>query len=495
MRTVAEALRWRAIRHPDVTATWYQHRATSFRELDSRSSELAGGLVTHFGLQPGDRVAVLDKNSDNYIEVAFALSKAGAVMVPVNWRLQAGEVANVVGDADPRLMIAGEDFRSSVDEIHCPVLDFSELPRRGSDPGRDDEDAVAWQLYTSGTTGVPKGAMITNRNLFSMVASLSLEFPELVEGSVSMVTTPLYHIGGCGWALAALSHGATTVVVREAVPEHLLTTIVEQHVGTALIVPAVLQSLTRLPNVEASDFSALRNLAYGASPISQTLLEASIRTFGCSMTQLYGLTETTGAITALRHQDHAGERLLSCGRAMFGGDIAILDPEDGLLRASEVGEIAYRGPSLMDGYWGRADETATAVRSSWFHTGDAGSLDPEGFLYIRDRIKDMIVSGAENVYPAEVEGVLAAHPAVADVAVIGVPDERWGETVKAIVVCRAGTSLSAAELMEWSSHRVAGYKRPRSVDFVDAIPRNPSGKILKRELREPYWEGVSRRVH
>jgi long-chain acyl-CoA synthetase len=495
MRTVAEALRWRATRHPGLKATSFQHRAKTFRELDSSSSELADGLVTAFGVQPGDRVAILDKNSDEYLELIFALSKAGCVMVPVNWRLVPTEVAQLVSDAAPRLVVVGNDFGSSLDQVRCTVVGFSELPRGGPDPRRDDEDAVAWQLYTSGTTGVPKGAMITNRNLFAMAASLALEFPELLEGSAHMVTTPFYHIGGCGWAFVALYHGVTTVIVRDAVPEQLLATIANHKVATCLIVPSVLQSLTRLPGVEVNDFSSLRNIAYGASPISRTLLESSIRTFGCRMTQLYGLTETTGAITALRHEDHVGERLLSCGRPMFGSEVAILDPNGNLMPTGEIGEISYRGPNLMDGYWQRPEDSAAAIRDGWFHTGDAGSMDADGFLYVRDRIKDMIVSGAENIYPAEIEGVLFAHPAIADVAVIGVPDERWGETVKAIVVRRAGMSLTAEELMEWSRSRVAGYKRPRSVDFVDAIPRNLSGKILKRQLREPYWTGVSRGVH
>lgn len=495
MRTVAEVLRWRATRHPDLTATVFGGRSRSFAELDARSSELAAGIVGQFGIIGGDRVAVLDKNSDDYVELMFALSKSGAVTVPINWRLRPGEVAQIVDDAGARVMIVGEDFHSAARDVGCTVAGFTELRRRGSDPRRDQEESVAWQLYTSGTTGVPKGAMITNRNLFAMVASLGLELPELLEGSVSMVTSPLYHIGGCGWTLAALSHGASTVIIRDVVPEELLAAIADQRVATGLIVPAVLQSLTRLPAAQSSDLPALRNIAYGASPISATLLEACISTFRCRMTQLYGMTETTGAIAALRDEDHAGERLLSCGRAMFGGDIAILDPDDAQLPTGAVGEIAYRGPHLMAGYWQRPEDTSQAVRNGWFHTGDAGTVDADGFLYVRDRIKDMIVSGAENVYPAEVESVLAAHPAVADVAVIGVPDERWGETVKAIVVRRNEASLTAEELIDWSRTRVAGYKRPRSVDFVETIPRNPSGKILKRELREPYWQGVNRRVH
>jgi long-chain acyl-CoA synthetase len=496
MRTVAAALRWRAARHPASTAVTFQGRGTTFAELDDSSSRIAAGLVSRFGIEPGDRVAILDKNSDRYLELILAISKAGGVMVPVNWRLTPGEVARVVNDATPRLVVVGQGFAESAAQVDCPVVSFEDLPREvGGDPRRDVEDGVAWQLYTSGTTGLPKGARITNRNLFSMIASLGLELPEMVEGTASLVLSPLYHIGGCGWALLAITRGAGCVVVRDVVPQELLATLVEERVGTGMIVPAVLLMLTQLPGVEDCDFSALRNVAYGASPISQSLLETSIRTFGCRFTQLYGLTETTGAITALRHEDHAGDRLLSCGRAMFGGEVLVLDTGGRVLPPGEVGEIAYRGPNLMEGYWRRPDDTAHAIRDGWFRTGDAGSVDADGFVYIRDRIKDMIVSGGENVYPAELESTLSAHPAVADVAVIGVPDERWGETVKAIVVRRAGAGLAEDELIEWARTRLAGYKRPRSVDFVDAIPRNPSGKILKHELRERYWSGEGRGVH
>lgn len=494
--TVGAALRWRAARHPESTAVSFQGRSTSFSELDEASSQLAAGLVDELGVQPGDRLAILDKNSDRYLELIFAVAKAGGVMVPVNWRLKPGEVAQVVGDADPRALVVGDEFSESASDVECPVLGFGQLPRGERDPRRDrDEAAVAWQLYTSGTTGLPKGARLTNANLFSMIASLGMELPELVEATSSLVLSPLYHIGGCGWALLAVTRGATCVVVREVVPDQLLATLVEERVGTGMIVPAVLRSLTQLEGVEDCDFSALRNVCYGASPISQGLLEASIRIFGCRFTQLYGLTETTGAITALRHEDHKGDRLLSCGRAMLGGEVQVLDPEGQELAAGEIGEIVYRGPSLMEGYWGRPQDTRQALRGGWFHTGDAGSADEDGFIYIRDRIKDMIVSGGENVYPAEVESVISGHPDVADVAVIGVPDERWGETVKAIVVRRPGATLSGEELIAWARSRIAGYKRPRSVDFVPAIPRNPSGKILKHELRERYWAGEQRRVH
>ena len=495
MRTIAQMLRWRARRHPDLAATWFQGRTRTFAELDDSSSELAAGLVRDLGVQRGDRVAILDKNSDAYLELLLALDKAGAVGVPVNWRLTPPEVSTVVGDADPAALVVGDELRASADQVRCRVLGFGELPRGGADPRRDHEDAVTWQLYTSGTTGLPKGAMLTNLNLLGLIGPLGWEAPELQEGARALVAMPLYHIGGCGWAMAVLTQGCTAIVLREVIPHELLQVLVEQRVNSAFVVPAVLLFLTQVPGVEQLDFSALRNIHYGASPIAQDLLRRSIDVFKSRFTQLYGLTETTGAITALRHDDHRGERLLSCGRPMFAADIRVVDPLDQDVPAGEIGEVIYRGPGMMRGYWRRPDDTATAIRDGWFHTGDAGSLDRDGFLYIRDRIKDMIVSGGENIYPAELEGILMGHPAVVDVAVIGVPDERWGETVRAIVVRRPGAELAEEELIDWSRERLAGFKRPRSVAFTDAIPRNPSGKILKRELRETYWKDHARQVN
>jgi acyl-CoA synthetase (AMP-forming)/AMP-acid ligase II len=496
VRTIGEVVRWRARRHPDLPATWFQGRTRTFAELEASSSALAGGIVAELGVRPGDRVAILDKNSDDYLELLIALDKAGAVAVPVNWRLTPPEVARIVGDADPAVLVVGEELRASAGQVRCRVLGFGDLPRTGGDPRRDREEAVTWQLYTSGTTGLPKGAMLTNQNLLGLIGSVAWEAPELVEGARCLVAMPLYHIGGCGWALAVLTQGATAVVMREVVPLELLQVLPEQRVSAAFVVPAVLLFLTQVPGVERTDLSALRNIFYGASPISPQLLKRSIEVFRCRFTQLYGLTETTGAITALLHEDHHGERLLSCGRPMFGAEIDVVDPLGQPVPVGQIGEVVYRGSGVMRGYWRRPEDTAAVIRDGgWFHTGDAGSVDADGFLYIRDRVKDMIVSGGENIYPAELEGVLAGHPAVADVAVIGVPDDQWGEAVKAIVVIRPGAELTDTELIDWSRERLAGFKRPRSVDFTDEIPRNPSGKILKRELREPHWAGRTRQVN
>ena len=496
MRTIAEISRWWARRQPDLAATWFEGRTRSWGQLDESSSKLGAGLVEKLGVKPGDHVAILDKNTDDYLELLFALDKAGAIATPINWRLTGTEVAKVAADAGAVAIVSGDEFRSQADAAGIRVIGFGELPRSESgDPHRDEESKVTWQLYTSGTTGLPKGAMITGLNLYNAVGVFGVEVPELRVGGRAMVAMPLYHIGGCGWAIASMVTGSTAIVVREFVPQQVLQLLEEQQVETAFLVPAALLFLTSLPEAQGRDYSALRSILYGASPISQAVLERSIDTFKCNFTQVYGLTETTGAITFLNHRDHVGERMLSCGRASLGADMKVVDPEDREVPNGEIGEIVYRGGGVMVGYWDRPRDTAEAVRGGWFHTGDAGTQDADGFFYIKDRIKDMIVSGGENIYPAELESVLSAHPAVADVAVIGVPDPQWGETVKAIIVRRGGTELTAEELIEWSRSRLAGYKRPRTVDFVETIPRNPSGKILKRELRQPYWEGAARQVN
>jgi len=354
---------------------------------------------------------------------------------------------------------------------------------------------VSCQFCTSGTTGLPKGAMLTGWNVLNTGQCLALEIPELREGGRHLVCLPLFHIGGAGWAIWAMQEGSTAVIVRDTVPEVLLNTMVEQRVETALLAPTLMLFLTELPASRTADFSTLKHITYGTAPISPDLLRRSIETFKCRFSQLYGLTETTGPITALPHEHHHGERMLSCGRPMFGGRVRIIDTSGKELPPYEVGELLYQGENLMAGYWRREKETAQAIRDGWLHTGDAGYLDEEGFIFLKDRLKDMIVSGGENVYPVEIEAVLMSHPEILECAVIGVPDAKWGETVKAVVVRRAGASLTEDALIAWSRDKLAGFKRPRTVDFIEALPRNASGKLLKRTLREPYWAGYARRVN
>jgi acyl-CoA synthetase (AMP-forming)/AMP-acid ligase II len=495
LRTLAELIRWRAQRHPDLGAIWYAGKTQTYGELNRSTSELAGGLVQELGLVPGDRVAILDKNCPEYLELIFALDKAGVVAAPLNWRLTAREVKAIVDDIKPVLLVAGEEFKSIGVIAGIKTLSYAELPRGGDDPHRDVDGAVSTQFCTSGTTGLPKGAMLTGANVLNTGLCLALEMPEMREGGKSLICMPMFHIGGTGWAVWSMQEGMTLVFVREIDPPKLLDVIVQQKIETALLVPSVMLFLTELAQARSADFSALKHITYGTAPIAPDLLRRCIELFKCKFCQIYGLTETTGPFTCLPFEHHEEQKLLSCGRPMFGARAKIVDSNDEELPRGEIGEICYQGESLMAGYWGRSEGTAEAIRNGWFHSGDAGYMDEDGFIFVKDRIKDMIVSGSENVYPAEIEAVLAGHPDIVECAIIGIPDKTWGETVKAVVVKRQDSALTEAALIEWMRDKVAGYKRPRSVDFIDTLPRNASGKLLKRTLRAPYWQGMQRQVN
>jgi long-chain acyl-CoA synthetase len=371
------------------------------------------------------------------------------------------------------------------------------------DPGHEAAPAdVVMQLYTSGTTGLPKGVLLTGHNLLSL-QPMGEAILGLGPGSVNLVAMPLFHISGSGYALSGFWAGCHTVLVRDVDPDAMLKLICAHQVTHFFVVPAVLRMMLDVPGVRALDLSTLQTIAYGAAPISTSVLTRALATFGCDFLQVYGLSETTGTVTTLTPADHhaaldgrAPGRLRSAGRPVPGAQVRIISPDTGLdVPAGVVGEIWISSPQNTAGYWNNPAETAALLHDGWLRTGDAGYLDEDGYLYIHDRIKDMIISGGENVYPAEVENVLMAHPQVADVAVIGVPSERWGETVKAVVVAAPGAHPAAAELTAFARDRLAAYKCPTSVDFTDALPRNPSGKVLKRELRAPYWHGHDRSVN
>jgi long-chain acyl-CoA synthetase len=366
-------------------------------------------------------------------------------------------------------------------------------------------DEVVTQLYTSGTTGLPKGVMLSASN-FSTILEVAGQVFEIAPDTVSLVAMPLFHIGGTGWAISGMSHGGHSVIVRDLDPVALLQVIERHRITEAFLVPAVLMMLLATPELETTDVSSLRTIFYGASPISEDVLVRSMEALGCDFAQVYGLTETSGAITRLVPADHdpAGPRahlLRSAGQPFDHVQLRIADAATGEeLPAGEVGEVWTRSDQNMLGYWEKPEETRSVLSAAgWFRTGDAGWLDEDGYLFLHDRIKDMIVSGGENIYPAEVENALLAHPDVADAAVIGVPDERWGETVKAIVVPAASAPENrealAADVIAATRDRLAHYKCPTSIDFVDALPRNPSGKVLKRELRKPYWPEGERNIH
>jgi len=543
--SVAGVLRTHAAESPDAPMLVEGDVRRTWSEQYGRSCRVAQALLAE-GIGPGDRVAFLDRNGLAYFDVLFGGALIGAVNVAVNWRLAPGEMGAVIDDARAGVLVVHPDY------LHClramptglphvrrivvlgdPAQPAGEVPagtgaadqepplaaahpparydewladRPGDDPGdisRPDE--VALQLYTSGTTGAPKGVMLTSANLATAMSDAAVTF-HITPDTVSLVAMPLFHIGGSGWALCGMSRGGTSVVLRDVDPVELLRLVEAERITETFVVPAVLMVLLATPGIGRADLSSLRTVFYGASPISEDVLVRCLEVFACDFVQVYGMTETTGAICSLAAEDHDpdGPRrhlLRSAGRPFPQVELRVVDPGTGSdAPEGRVGEIWTRSPYNMLGYWGRPSETAqTVTEDGWLRTGDAGYLDDAGYLFLHDRIKDMIVTGGENVYPAEVENVLLSHPALLDAAVVGVPDDRWGETVKAVVVVSPevdsapGGELSE-EIIAHCRARLAHYKCPTSVDVVAALPRNPSGKVLKRELRAPYWEGRARAI-
>ena len=506
-----------------TTVTWKQHHQRACRVANALRAD---------GVGTGDRVAFLDRNGLEYFEVLFGGALSGAVNVAVNWRLAPAEMAAVIDDSRAQVLVVHPEFapclaamESGLPSVTRVVVlgeakvdgdlgGASDLARRvgyedwladqpATDPGHEGgPDEVSMQLYTSGTTGLPKGVMLANRNIGFMLEQAAGDAFEIGEDTVSLVAMPLFHIGGSGWALSGMSRGGTSVILRDMDPVELLGLVAVEGITHAFLVPAVLMLLLATPSIAQSDLSSLDTIFYGASPIAEDVLVRCLGAFGCRFAQVYGMTETTGAIVLLSHDDHdpQGPRrhlLRAAGKPITGVELRIVDPDTGDdVETGAVGEIYTRSGFNMVGYWDKPGETARAiVDDGWLRTGDAGYIDEDGYLYLHDRIKDMVVSGGENIYPAEVENVLLAIPGVADAAVIGIPDDKWGETVKAVVVPAPDAQLDEGSIIALCRERLAHYKCPTSVDFVAFLPRNPSGKVLKRELREPYWRLRERRIH
>ena len=362
------------------------------------------------------------------------------------------------------------------------------------------EEDDLYQMYTSGTTGHPKGAVLQHRAVCANVEQVTMAL-RYEHGERALIVAPLYHAAAGIVSFSAVAQGASLYIQEDFDPVEVVRTLDEERIVSALLVPAMIQAcLVFVLDAAERKYEDLQYVIYGASPIAEETLRTAMTTFKCDFVQGYGMTETTAVISMLSAEDHqraaggATGLFLSAGRPLIGMDLRIVDESDEPLPNGEVGEIIVRGPQLMRGYWNLPAESAEALMGGWMHTGDAGKLDDDGYLYIQDRVKNMIVSGGENVYPNIVENVLFQHPAIADVAVIGVPDEQWGETVKAIVVLSEGESATDEELMDFCRGKLGGFERPRSVDFAEALPRNASGKVLKKDLREPFWAGQERRV-
>jgi acyl-CoA synthetase (AMP-forming)/AMP-acid ligase II len=503
-------------RQPNAVALWCDGRETSYAELDARATQVANGLIA-MGLPPQSRIGFLGKNSDRYFELFFGAAKANMVVVAINWRLAPPEISYILKDSDCEIIFIGADYMDVMTEIapdlprlsHFIAMDGGHAKWSAFDDWRmrqstakpaqtatPDSDVI--QLYTSGTTGNPKGVQLTHGNYFDLFNQANhAGWAKLEPNATQLVAMPLFHVAGVNMGIIGLAQGARSIILREVDIPTILRLIPEHRVEAAFLVPAVIMFMVQAAEKMPVDFSSLKLIYYGASPIAEELLLQAKALFKCEFAQLYGLTETLGGATCLGPEDHdpARGKLRSCGKPHVGVDIRIVDEEGRDVPNGAVGEIVYKSKSLMKGYWNNPEATAKSIRQGWFHTGDAGFFDDDGFLYIHDRVKDMIVSGGENIYPAEVENALFAHPAIADVAVIGVPDDKWGEAVKAIIVLKPNTDLEIDTLREWARSRIASYKLPKSLDIVPSLPRNPTGKILRRTLREPYWADRERRVN
>jgi len=517
--TLDQSLAAAVARAPQRVAFSFEGRRTSFADFARQAAQVAAALHAA-GIQPGERIAYVGKNSDFFFQALYGAILAGVVMAPVNWRLAGPEIAVIIEDTQARLILVGPEFFDTVEAIlpglprvqtilaseggHVSWPDFSAW--RDAAPAlaqafRPVRDDVAIQLYTSGTTGRPKGVMLMHSNFTHGLAAnkdAGLSWNQWQEGDSAVLAMPVSHISGSGWGIATLHQAATCHIQRQFDLDHTFELIGVEKISKIFLVPAALQFLVRHPRAASTDFSRIREMGYGASPIPLPLLRECINVMGCGFVQFYGMTETTGTIVALPPEDHAPDgtaRMRAAGKPLPWVEIRVVDADGADVPRGSVGEIITRSGANMKGYWNRPEDTAKTIRNGWLHTGDAGFMDADGYVFIHDRVKDMIISGGENVYPAEVESALAEHPAIAEVAVIGVPDDKWGESVKAVVVLRPGATLEADELISWSRTRIAGFKAPKSVDFTAMLPRNASGKLLKKDLRAPYWVGVGRQVN
>jgi acyl-CoA synthetase (AMP-forming)/AMP-acid ligase II len=518
MRDVAELLtfddfisHWAQDR-PDRLAMREEDRSYSYGNLE----QWTGQIVTYLqkaGLQKGDRIAWIGKNSDLYFTLFYGAARLGVVMVPVGWRLAPAEWAFIVNDTNARLLFTGPGFDDVTNALHGQLQYVervitaedarAEISATVSAPfdAAGPDDAVL-QLYTSGTTGNPKGAVLSNRNLFALrrgINDAGLAYTKWEEDEAVLVAMPCAHIGGTGLGIMALGSGLPGIILAEFTPDGFFDAVETGGVTRLFIVPAALHMLVNHPRCQHVDFSRLKYILYGAAPMPLELLRQCITMFGAQFIQAYGMTETTGTIVMLPPEDHdpAGNvRMRSAGKALPGVELRIVDDAGRDLPTGEVGEIWTRSSNNMIGYWNLPDATEkTMAEGGWIKTGDAGYLDDDGYLYIHDRVKDMIISGGENVYPAEVESAIYGHPDVLEVAVIGVPDDKWGEVVKAMCVPRPGHSVDPEAVMSWAREKIAGFKVPKSVDIIEALPRNASGKVLRKDLRAPYWEGRERQVN
>lgn len=501
-----------ASERPERSAIREGERNQSYAQLEEATARVASFLLAT-GLKKGDRIAWIGKNSDLYFTLFYGAARAGIVMVPIGWRLAPAEWGYVLKDTGAKMLFTGIGFENVGEALSGQLAKVERIigetearlmiegQERMAFEAAGPNDAVL-QLYTSGTTGNPKGAVLSNRNLFALrkhSEDSDHAYTKWEDDEVVLIAMPCAHIGGTGLGIMALASGLPGLVLAEFTPDGVFDAIETGGATRLFIVPAALHMMVNHPRCASVDYSRLKYILYGAAPIPLELLRQCIAMFGAQFIQVYGMTETTGTICMLPPEDHdpAGNvRMRSAGKPLPGVELRIVDGGGLDLPVGEVGEVWTRSSNNMIGYWNLPDATkGTMADGGWVRTGDAGYLDPDGYLYIHDRVKDMIITGGENVYPAEVESAIYGHPDVMEVAVIGVPDDKWGESVKAVCVPKPGSQLDADSIMSWTRERIAAFKVPKSVDVIEALPRNASGKILRKDLRAPYWQGRERQVN
>ncbi|MDD2058175.1 long-chain fatty acid--CoA ligase [Pseudomonas sp. GD03860] len=504
--------------NPDALAMAFRDRRHTYRQLAERVARLAGALQ-QLGMHSGDRIGMLSLNSDRFLEYYLATWWGGGVVNPVNIRWSVAEIVYSLDDCDTRILLIDDTFVPMAQAIASSarvrpllihvgdgpapegMLGYEQLIETAvavGDASRGGDD-LACILYTGGTTGRPKGVMLSHMNLWSAAVARCADVPVL-DDARSLHIAPMFHLAALSRVILVSLLGLPSFFVPAFDAVDVMRTIARERITDILIVPTMLQALIMHPEFPRHDLSCLRDLTYGASPIAVPLLELALKALPqVRFTQGYGMTEAAPPITANGPHNHGAEgiangRLRSAGRPGLGVTVRIVDEHDNEVPCGTVGEVVVRGPNIMLGYWNKPEETAQALRGGWMHTGDGAYMDKDGYIYIVDRFKDMIVSGGENVYSGEVESAIASHPAVAACAVIGIPCAQWGEAVHAVIVLKTDALAREADIIEHCRRQIASYKAPKTVEFRAGLPLSGAGKVLKRELREPFWGGKDRGV-
>jgi acyl-CoA synthetase (AMP-forming)/AMP-acid ligase II len=497
---IGEFMTRRALLTPNREGLVCQGVRRNYRELNERANRLANAM-RRLGVGHGDRVALLALNEPEYYDMLFGLGKIAAMLVPINYRLSGPEIEFILSDSGARVFVFGDDFTETVESIRNQIpakefvaisddapewaISYETMIRESSaeEPEiRGGDDDTLTILYTSGTTGKPKGAELSHSYYFwssvNLMATLGVQI-----GDAPLVALPLFHIGGLAGPPWFVYQGAKTVLLRSLDPKRFLELLGEEKISGFGSVPALLDILKLVPDFEKYDWSSVKVILVYAAPVPVTLIR-EYEAAGIEVRQLYGLTEcNTGSVLSA---EDALSRAGSCGTPFFHTRVRVVDDDGRDVAANEKGEVLLHAPNTMKGYWNRPEDTEAAIVNGWLHTGDIARMDGDGYLYILDRKKDMIISGGENIYPAEIEDSLLRHPKVADAGVIGYPHQKWGEAVKAIIVVVEGEGLTEEELIEWCQGKIGKFKIPKKVVFTDSIPRTPTGKILKRVLRERF---------